>query len=639
MNRQKTLVFTSLAALLLFGAWWISSGPNGSSDPYLQPTESVLTPAVRERTPHANFEASQRVDPFDDESALTERVVVHVECIPSDADVRWTAELYHEPTVLIPRQIISTQSAGGSQTFEWAAPASAVGIRLVSSHAIGDTWTELDLAIDDAAAGNPHEVTLRLTADARVRGRVTDQQGAPVQGARVLLAPSTDLPHAALGPFESVPEFMRPALSAETDAAGAYVIERVDGRRTYSGAVAHPSHAVAREYGVAPPAGGEVVLDFVVRDGGQVRGRLVDTELRPVAGASLRMAMATRPSPLVVKWQDEGSSTTGADGRFAFGALAPGWKKIQTVVSAEPGLSVAGSWELDMNRGDDQDLGDLIVGHGTFEARISTPEGAARRPGASVRFFAATDSETGRPAALFRIPVSPDEHGVVRIHGLGAGRVSATVNEDVALTAGWYRPRSDFDTYHDGESTTVDWVMNALVNGETPVEAANRTISKVALTFRDRPGRDLAFIWLDGQLTAIGAARSGGLSVEAQDGTRVRFAVTDGDRYMEEEFELTEDVERTKFAPGGRAGYELTVRVEDDGRGVPGVYIRAGLVGSDMFGSEVGRTDGSGVLRLRGLPPGLALTLSAVIGRSITEPVPVKWAGGKAEVVLDASEN
>jgi len=643
MTRKKQVL--ALAAILaLLGAWW-AAGQGADDDS----TGSVATvdgsarsnTSSRVRVPHSELDDASQVEPLDEEIALTAGLTVRVECEPEGAEVAWTAELYREPTESSRRQLVATKTAVGSQSFEWAAPAGAVGVRVVSRDAFGDPWVELELSaggIEDAA---DCVAAFRLFANARVSGHVRDEHGGPVQGARLVLAPRTDLfrrTRDPVGPGRE-PTTAAPVQSAMTDEKGAYVVEGVDPRRVYDCGVAHPIFSVAREYGLAPVAGGETVQDFVLRPGGQVRGRLLDSELRPIAGARLRAATATHPSSALIKWHDEGSSVSDDHGRFAFGSLGPGWKKIETIASVEPGLTVVGHWELEVDRGDSHDLGDLVVGLGHFEARITAPEGSVPPIGISVHFVASKGVRTEGAAAMILIPVLPDDDMVIRIAGLPAGTVSATVRETEARGDGRHRPRSDFGMYHDGDRTSVEWMLRFLEAGDVPSAAVDTSHAQVNLEFGERTRGDVAFIWVDGELRAASAAHKAGLSVAARLGAQIRVAVTDGDRYTEEEFRLEGDFERNAFRAGDRPGREMTIRVVDDGRGVPDVRVYLGSVVDALPVFGVGQTDRSGTLTLRGLPPGVDVVVAAHLGRDFTKSVRPKWIAGKAEVLLDASQD
>ncbi len=164
----------------------------------------------------------------------------------------------------------------------------------------------------DVKVGQVSEVALRGHQGAIVAGRVLDTQGAP-------------LPHASVAMVYL--DISRVLFSAdgrqepiETDADGHFRVEHVASGRVAFVAAA-PGLAPSRIEELAVVDGG-VYDDLVLQltDGATVRGRVVDDEKKPVAGAAVEMRPFERPDdPQFLKMMlkvRRVEATTDADGRF-----------------------------------------------------------------------------------------------------------------------------------------------------------------------------------------------------------------------------------------------------------------------------------------------------------------------------------
>lgn len=162
-----------------------------------------------------------------------------------------------------------------------------------------------------------------------VTGRVRDESGRAVAGARVALWPRT---------------------AAACDAAAhrpACAIAGADGTFSLQLAAPLPFAAVLRADGVAPPptvvdrciaAPCVDVGDLVLAAGGELVGSVVTADGAPVGGAAVRLvavtgALAGLPDPLRERAATAVDVVTGPDGGFAFARLAPGAYAVEVVAA------------------------------------------------------------------------------------------------------------------------------------------------------------------------------------------------------------------------------------------------------------------------------------------------------------------
>lgn len=185
--------------------------------------------------------------------------------------------------------------------------------------------THPDMAIAEAhglevRVGETTAVTLRGTMGARVTGRVLDPSGVPVAGAHVAMI---------------YVDLSRLLLSADgrgdpiaTDEAGAFRIEHVGAGRIALVAVA-PGHASSAIQQLAVVDGGVYDdVELLLGEGRTLRGRVVDEQGAPIAGARVDVRPLERPprrvgaNPLLLALKIRNVSvSTGADGRFEAGGL------------------------------------------------------------------------------------------------------------------------------------------------------------------------------------------------------------------------------------------------------------------------------------------------------------------------------
>jgi Carboxypeptidase regulatory-like domain/PDZ domain len=175
------------------------------------------------------------------------------------------------------------------------------------------------------------ELTLRLTAGARLRGSVRDQaSGAPVAAFTVVVA-------RRIGPLHH----QQSAQVSAFDAQGHYEVEGLSPGE-YAVTVAAHGYAPSPPASIKvpdPPA--EVVRDFALTRGGRVSGTVTDEESKaPLEGARVSLegsiAADTSAVPLLAE------TTTDAAGHFELEGLAAGLRSITVLAAGHHGRVVSG---------------------------------------------------------------------------------------------------------------------------------------------------------------------------------------------------------------------------------------------------------------------------------------------------------
>jgi RNA polymerase sigma factor (sigma-70 family) len=207
---------------------------------------------------------------------------------------------------------------------------------------------------DELAAGKkiPEEYTIRLERGASAGGRILDEGGKPIAGAKVRVKIENSVRPAQGDSQTAYNGWLAEGDDAAiTDADGRWRINNVpsDAKVELSLLVTHPDHVSDEHWGEAQRAGAistEKLLqksaELRLKSGTVVRGRVTDDAGKPIAGA----IVVRGDDPYFASTRSE--FLTDADGRFRLPALgsgkvaltivAPGWAPQDRMVDVRPGL-------------------------------------------------------------------------------------------------------------------------------------------------------------------------------------------------------------------------------------------------------------------------------------------------------------
>lgn len=246
-----------------------------------------------------------------------------------------------------------------------------------------------------ATAGGP-AVEIVLLPGGAIVGAVTDPQRRPLASAVVRLEPS---------------EGWRAPAIVTTDAEGRFEFAGLE-PRSYSVVARHPGFAPGFVPGVVVEPDSELSVEVALDSPGAIAGRLVDEEVRPVAG--LVLVAEANGSPTPPSLREVLRAQAGPDGRILLEGLPPGPLSIQ---AGAPALVVR-RLDLDVPRGTPLDLGDVVLEAGlAIRGRVRDAAGSAI---GDARVFSA--SPTGERAA--ETWTEPDGRFVVGGLQHGAHRVT-----------------------------------------------------------------------------------------------------------------------------------------------------------------------------------------------------------------------
>ena len=289
------------------------------------------------------------------------------------------------------------------------------------------------------------ELTVRLLPGAVLAGRVLDEAGAPIAGARVLLA-----------------DVDGSALETLSDPAGHYRLNGIDPGEHEVSIHLEADHASLPRVRIAR---GENRLDLpFVRRG--FRGRVLSPEGEPVAGAEVRISGIG----------GEHTATTGVDGVFAF-RMVVGWARLDVKTA---GYVPYRSRPLRIDGAAAQEIEVRLTRGGTLRGRVSgIPDG--ERP--TIRVSAANYETQERGSTSVA-----DALGRYQILGLGPGTWQVTASADgrwisgeATLRPGASEARLDltFPAYWpvrgrvlDGNGTPVEEALVFLHDGAGPQGSA-----------------------------------------------------------------------------------------------------------------------------------------------------------------------
>ncbi len=199
---------------------------------------------------------------------------------------------------------------GADGSFTIMAPAEAKGVAAIA-------WDGAKSMSDITKAERGQSVTIQLKRDgfARVEGRVTDQSGFPIQGARVQWT-DWSLRVSLMDNFDDLPDLVPE--TADTDADGRYVIPRLwtNLKPFISCSADGYNREVLRKVELVPNQTKQLSFTLT-QPGHMVKGTIVDSSGRPVEGANVRYSGDKQPGV-------HNNTKTDTHGAFQIGPLVAG---------------------------------------------------------------------------------------------------------------------------------------------------------------------------------------------------------------------------------------------------------------------------------------------------------------------------
>ncbi len=310
-----------------------------------------------------------------------------------------------------------------------------------------------------AAVSTPGTVAIALQRAAGVSGRVADERGAPVAGARVSFARESNMralvrggPAAFLG---------QPGVTTGPD--GAFRMRGLSPERNRTLEAAKAGYVPAKRHGVTLKSG-EVVKDIALtlKRGLEAKGRVVDPAGQPIVGASVRMS---RPEGETSRFmfriggmedRQKPDAWSGADGSFRVAGLEEG--EYVLVVQRE-GYALKQVPSVTVQAEGPNDWPPVVLSPGVAIAGFVRNGKGEPVVGAQVSSFAVNagprGSSTTDPEGRFRLDGFGSDRAVmlsVRAEGYAPLQRQVTPpSEDLSLvlkTTGTIRGRVDDDATH-----------------------------------------------------------------------------------------------------------------------------------------------------------------------------------------------
>lgn len=442
-----------------------------------------------------------------------------------------------------------------------------------------------------APDARPAPVTVLLGTGHALVGTVTDADEQPVEGATVVAVRGESWSEGA------------DKWTATTDAEGAYALAGVGlGRVTLFLVRADRPPFQAGSFGVPETQR----FDIRLRPGGTIRGRVLDEQGGPVAGATVRAGMQSTWSPM--------SMQTDAEGVFAFEDV-PAGKLAYFTVSADgympfPDPSLPNQGQGESLRENAEMVRDVVLSAGlAADVTVVDPEGLPIEA-ARVRLFHMAMRNAGAASA------ETDAAGLATLRGLVPGVYLVAIEAEGYVPDGlptWYRsavgrdPGAIPDAWRlsvtSGEAAhgTFRLTRGATVSGtvkdhqDEPVTGASVSVTGARSefpVFTDAEGRFT--------VTAVppsGRAVASATLPSAQSGASEPFRVDAGATVADVEIRLAEtaSVSGTVRAQDGRPLRDAVVRV------MPGRLDNAWSM-SRFDGAQKHPVDAEGRFEVTGLP-------------------------------------
>ncbi len=259
--------------------------------------------------------------------------------------------------------------------------------------------------------------TIFMIPGVAIEGRIADPEGHPIAGAGVWIAGAR-------------PAAERAEPAAESDAAGAFAVADLEEGELVRLWIHKPGYAALDLGQVEAPTAEPLAV--ILLSAGRLAGRVVDSEGRPVAAATLDYQVTEPDSPgrqpeprdLIAAGERaaaERPPSTGTDGRFEL-EVAPGVGSLSVAARGFQPFRMAG---VEVPAGGETGGLEVVLAAGArLEGRVSDPRGEPAI-GASVQVF---DPAGPSPDALGSARSGGD--GSFAIDGLPAGALAVAASHD-----------------------------------------------------------------------------------------------------------------------------------------------------------------------------------------------------------------
>ena len=305
--------------------------------------------------------------------------------------------------------------------------------------------------------------SITLLPGESLEGLVLDTDGAPIEGAEVMLTEASPMNSLMMGmPFGEPGQ-----ADATADPNGWFAVHDLGADKKYTLTANRPGFVNAQVDGISLPRSEPVELRL--EPSSRLAGVVLDTSGEPIAGARVNM-MRTRTvegggMALQVAFAED--TTTDVEGRFAFEEQEPGKASLTATASGYQETRLA---DLVIPKGADLDDVELELAEGSIlQGRVLTPDG---RPAIGATVGKVSEGRGFGPRMGGDAPVDGD--GYYRLEGLAPGELSIQaqhgeyprVAKDVELRTGVNALNLEFKGGQEVSGRVVD------SNGK-PVPAAS----------------------------------------------------------------------------------------------------------------------------------------------------------------------
>jgi len=484
-----------------------------------------------------------------------------------------------------------------------------------------------------------------LVRAATLSGRVLDEQGAPIEGARLQLT------RAGENMFAAFMRSMEGAGAVRSGRDGSFEAKRLAPGERQRLDVSHDDYEERAIAGISlAPGATRSGLVVVLRRGLSVRGSVKDEQGRPLAGAQVTLSHARTlragRGGMQMVMMGPGSEVrreTGPDGRFEFRGLKAGDYSL-TVRRAGSSRASVDPVKVGEARGEPVEI---VLRPGASVSGVLRDKSGAPVPGLVVNAAAAGVPAMGPGALGAEEPTGPD--GFFSIDGLTAGEsydlsvMGAT--GPAGRRAGVVAPAEGADVTVSGSGRIRGRVLDAESGravGDFDLRYEPDSQGQMRFVFNTGRGRRgpferHAFHAEDGGFT-LDEVPAGRWMLQAyaagyQPGSAAGLVVGEGEALEGVEVRLSKGgvvSGRVLDARSGHAVLDATVRAEQSGG--PGMRMRGVMIGGQPAENE-SATDAEGRYEIAGLAPGSwTLTASHADWSESTTTVELKDAPVTADI-------